>query len=451
MSRASAVLVSVLLAVCAAASGCSGDSSPSAGVDRTPAHPASAQATDPSTSPVPPSAVADAVVLDLDPIEELRRRKGRLEVRGEWGSGPRQFGLYRPSRRGPTSFDVTAGGGVVIVDQQNRRIVLREKAQTTTLVTGIRPLFYDVAADDRALHVLAINGGVGGADTLQSFRISDGSVIGSTSAGDDADAIRVVAGDLYVHSFSHDWTLASGADSPGRPEIATEDGGEILLEGGRGRSVTIIKSDAAGSASWRLTSAEHLGVVAVTASVDGVRAVLVRWTDTSRSYQYVDLGPSGLLETFQMPDHHFAEMTAGAEFRFHGDSLYRAASTRRGFRIYRYLGRGRVASGDPSPEAGKTPSDPIRESTSAGVDTAGEPAHARVHALFHRHPNFASNSICRPVSTVARRLRTYGFEVSIHEVPGAQPSNIVTDWRSGGARGSVSLTVGGDNPSCFPP
>ena len=102
--------------------------------------------------------------------------------------------------------------------------------------------------------------------------------------------------------------------------------------------MTIIKRDAAGSASWRLRSAENLGVVAVTASTHGVRAVLVRWTDTSRSYQYVDLGAGGVRKSFDMPDRHFAEMTAGAEFRFHGNSLYRAASTHRGFRIYRYVG-----------------------------------------------------------------------------------------------------------------
>jgi hypothetical protein len=287
---------------------------------------------------VSPSAEADAVVLNLDPLKDLARSKGRLEMRGEWGSGWGQFGLYRPSLTGPTSFDVTSAGGVVIVDQQNRRVVLHQLARNKTLVSGIRPIYYDVAVDDEALHLLAINGGVGGDDVLQSFRINDGSVIASTSAGDDADAIRVVAGDLYVHSFSDGWRLAAAKDSPGRPAIATEDGGQILLQGGRGRSVTIIKSDAAGSASWRLTSAENLGVVAVTASSHGVRAVLVRWTDTFRSYQYVDLVPGGVRKSFDMPDPHFAEMTAGAEFRFHGNFLYRAASTHRGFSIYRYIG-----------------------------------------------------------------------------------------------------------------
>jgi hypothetical protein len=338
VSRASAVLISVLLGVCVAASGCSGDSSSKADVDRTAVQSESAQATDPTKSPVSPSGEAEAVVLNLDPLKDLPRNKGHLEVRGNWGSGIGQFGLYRPSLRGPTSFDVTSAGGVVIVDQQNRRVVLHEVAQNRTLVSGIRPIYYDVAVDDEALHLLAINGGVGGDDVLQSFRTNDGSVIASTSAGNDAYAIRVVAGALYVHSFPGGWRLAAAKDSPGRPEIATEDGGQILLEGGRGRSVTIIKSDAAGSTSWRLTSAENLGVMAVTASPHGVRAVLTRWTDTARSFQYVDLGPTGVLKSFTMPDHHFAEMTGGAEFRFHGNSLYRAASTHRDFSIYRYIG-----------------------------------------------------------------------------------------------------------------
>ena len=337
MHRASAVLISVLLGVCVASSGCSGDPLPTAAVDQTPARSEGARATDPTTSPVSPSAAADPVVLNLDPLKDLPRRKGRLEVRGTWGSASGQFGLYRPSLRGPTSFDVTSAGGVVIVDQQNRRIVLHTRAQDKTLVSGIRALYYDVAADTEALHLLAINGGVGGDDNLRHLRINDGSVMATTSAGNDADAIRIVAGHLYVHSSPGGWRLAVATDSPGRPEIATEGGGQILVEGGRGRSITIIKSDTAGSESWRLASAERLGVVAVTASAHGVRAVLVRWTDTSRCFQYVDLGPSGVLKSFDMPDHHFAEMTSGAEFRFRGNSLYRAASTRRGFSIYRYV------------------------------------------------------------------------------------------------------------------
>jgi hypothetical protein len=231
---------------------------------------------------------------------------------------------------------VTPRGGVVIVDQQNNRILLHARARTTTLVNGIRPIYYDVAVGTRALYLLAINGGTAGDDVLTSFLINDGSVIDKNSVGTDADAIRVVAGDLYVHSFSRDWTLGTATDSPGRPTIATEEGGRILVQGGRGRAVTIVKSDPEGGVSWRLTSAENLGVVAVSATPDGVRAVLVRWTDTTRSFLYVDLGPGGASSSFVLPDQHYAEMTASSEFRFAGDFLYRAARTHRGFSVYRY-------------------------------------------------------------------------------------------------------------------
>jgi hypothetical protein len=84
----------------------------------------------------------------------------------------------------------------------------------------------------------------------------------------------------------------------------------------------------------------------------------------------------------------------------------------------------------------------------ACVHTGGETPRACVRALFHRYPNFAPNSMCDPVGKVARRLRNFGFEVSIREVLGSQPSNIVTNWLSGGTRGSVNLIVGGDNRSC---
>lgn len=280
--------------------------------------------------------MSDEVVLDLAPLKTLPRRKGRLVVHGTWGPGPDQFGHYvRPFYTGPTSFDVTPSGGVVIVDEQNSRIVLHERGKHQVVVRGIRPIYYDVAVDADAIHLLAIDGG---GDLLRSFRINDGSLIAARSVGNDADTIRVVAGDLYVHSFSDGWRPAAALHSPGRPEIPIEHGGQILLGGGRGKSVTITKSDVGGSTSWRLASAENLGVVTVTSSPRGVRAVLVRWTDTTRSYQYVDLGTSGELKSFVMPDQHFAEMTAGAEFRFVGDSLYRAASTRQEFSIYRYVG-----------------------------------------------------------------------------------------------------------------
>jgi hypothetical protein len=130
-------------------------------------------------------------------------------------------------------------------------------------------------------------------------------------------------------------------------------------------------------------------------------------------------------------------------------------------------GNGANSAHGPTPSVHGTSSS-SKTSESATVDdvtprarlhTDGEPppacAHAGgttppacVHALFHRYPNFASNSMCDPVATVARRLRNFGFEVSIREVSGSQPSTIVTNWWSGGTRGSVNLIVGSDNPSC---
>jgi hypothetical protein len=127
---------------------------------------------------------------------------------------------------------------------------------------------------------------------------------------------------------------------------------------------------------------------------------------------------------------------------------------------------GCMADNEPSPRRGKVPVSASSESAAARVvtpparvHTGGKPppacAHtsgktppACVHALYHRYPNFASDSMCEPVGKVARRLRNFGFEVSIREVSGSQPSNIVTNWWSGGTRGSVNLIVGGDNPSC---
>lgn len=44
-----------------------------------------------------------------------------------------------------------------------------------------------MAADPKALHVLAINCNVGGDDLLQSFRIADGYARASTSVGNHSD------------------------------------------------------------------------------------------------------------------------------------------------------------------------------------------------------------------------------------------------------------------------
>lgn len=128
-----------------------------------------------------------------------------------------------------------------------------------------------------------------------------------------------------------------------------------------------------------------------------------------------------------------------------------------------------MSDGEPAPDAGKVPSSASSKSIdTATADGAKQPvavhkgvkpppvcAHTGgatpplcVHALFHRYPNFASNSMCDPVAKVARRLRAYGFEVTIREVSGSQPSNIISNWWPGGTRGSARLVVGGDNPSC---
>lgn len=130
---------------------------------------------------------------------------------------------------------------------------------------------------------------------------------------------------------------------------------------------------------------------------------------------------------------------------------------------------GCMSDGEPSPDAGKAPasaSSRSSETATAGGVTQPVPLHKGgkppracahtdgatppvcVHALFHRYPNFAPNSMCNLVANTARRLRDYGFEVSVREVSGSQPSNIVTNWWSRGTRGNVRLIVGGDNPSC---
>jgi hypothetical protein len=122
-----------------------------------------------------------------------------------------------------------------------------------------------------------------------------------------------------------------------------------------------------------------------------------------------------------------------------------------------------------TPDAGKVPASPGsggNETATAGggpqaprVNKVGKPPlvcalaaettpAVCVHALFHRYPNFAPNSMCDPVARTARRLHDYGFEVSVREVSGPQPSNIVTNWWAGGTRGIVHLVVGGANPSC---
>lgn len=316
--RNTAALTAALVGAVGAVAGCSDESATTPGATRT-------------------EGTTATVTVALAPLAELPSDAGQVVMRGRWGPRLGQFGLFPPSRRGPTSFGLTSDGGIVVVDQQNHRVVLHEAEQDRAVVTGIRPIYYDVAADGDRLHLLTINGGVGGADSLRTFGLDDGSPVRSRSVGDDAARILAVSGDVYVGSLGGGWRRV-GEDAPAQPAIPTDDGGEIRVGGGRGRWVTIDRSDADGTTSWRLTSAESLGVVAATANTNGVRAVLVRWTDTSRAYQYVELGPTGVLDTFAMPDRAFAEMTAGAEFRFHDGVLYRAASTRQGFSIHRYGG-----------------------------------------------------------------------------------------------------------------
>lgn len=117
--------------------------------------------------------------------------------------------------------------------------------------------------------------------------------------------------------------------------MPTATGGELTLGGGRGHKVSITRTESSGVQRWVLSSRANLGVVALASSPRGARAVLVHWTNNTTTYQYVDLTPQGLPTDMTLPDQHFAEMTARSDFRFTTRSLYRAASTRSGFALYR--------------------------------------------------------------------------------------------------------------------
>lgn len=270
-----------------------------------------------------------AMRIDLGTVTG-RPHRGRQIVSGGWGSRSSEFGIDAESRVGPTSFDVAEDGRIVIADQENRRLVIVTGQQRHILGVRLPDQFVDVAVSSSGPNVLVIEGGHG--SRVQQYSWS-GELTATVDAGNRDNNLRYFNQYLYVSSGSTNWQRLGTTPLSGVP---TPTGGELAVGGGRGHQVSITRSESSGAQEWVLRSDANLGVAALAPTPHGACAVLVHWTNTTTTYQYVDLTSDGLALSRTLADQQYAEMTARSVYRFTDEGLYRAASTPSGFAIYRY-------------------------------------------------------------------------------------------------------------------
>ena len=119
------------------------------------------------------------LILEFDiPDEELcAQMRGKIVVRGEWGSAPGEFGLDRsePPGEGPNVFTVAPDGKVYVADPLNKRInvfkngkflepiIMQEYANKYTGKEYINDIYVDKESnlfftDDKGLHIVGSSG-----------------------------------------------------------------------------------------------------------------------------------------------------------------------------------------------------------------------------------------------------------------------------------------------------
>ena len=313
MSRSGIALVAATILLSACSASPAGKSSPREGMASTPV-----------------SGPAKIVMqIDLGTVTG-RPDPGRQIVSGGWGSRSFEFGIDAESRVGPTSFDVAEDGRIVIADQENRRLVIASGLQRRILGVRLPDQFVDVAVSSSGPNVLVIKGGPG--SRVQQYSWS-GKLTATEVAGNRDNNLRYFNQYLYVSADSTDWQRLGATSLSGIP---TPTGGELALGGGRGHQVSITRTESSRTQEWVLHSNANLGVAALAPRPHGACAVLVHWTNTTTTYQYVDLTSDGLALSRTLADQQFAEMTARSAYRFTDQALYRAASTPSGFAISRY-------------------------------------------------------------------------------------------------------------------
>jgi hypothetical protein len=280
------------------------------------------------------------------------RRPDARAVDARWGSGPGEAGLAGSRELGfvgPSAFDVDDSGHVTLLDQVNARAQRWRDGRADPTPLALSGGLADLAVEpDGTLDVLEPPDRLSSAPFLRSFR-ADGSEKWAQALADRTWAKLDVgpAGPVVQQQPSEQWrpvadhgrALGRSAQAAnGRTGKPLANGRDLVVE--RRGAAEIRVAEVAGESvlrSWRIVGSTPLGEVQL-AEPFGSRVVVVTKTFTaSRSEDVVlVLDRTGLVRTFSVEPHEWAESAPLARFRLAGSSLYQLGSAPAGAFVDRF-------------------------------------------------------------------------------------------------------------------
>jgi hypothetical protein len=293
---------------------------------------------------------AAQIDLGLHSFGRIRAADAR-PVDASWGSGVGQAGLAGSRELGfvgPSAFDVFAGQ-VTLLDQVNRRVERWTRGRAEQIPVAVTGGIADFAVErDGSLDVLEPPDRLHSTPMLRSFR-PGGSSKWTQELVDRTWAKLVVGpnGPFVQQQPSEQWrpvaengralgrTTQAARGRTGRPLM----NGRALVVERRGAAEIRIAEVAGDSVvrGWRITGSTPLGEVQLAEPLAN-RIVLVTkaYADDRSEDIVLVLDRSGIVQTFSVDPHEWAESAPLARFRLAGSSLYQLGSAPSGAFVDRF-------------------------------------------------------------------------------------------------------------------
>lgn len=293
--------------------------------------------------------LAEWTTVDVGAAHFGQTRAPSSVVRGlSWGRGDAAIGLdsgREQSRIGPSAFDVAPDGSVVLLDQVNHRLVfVRRGARAAHVPIAFAGGEGDLAVDGAGkIYVLDAST----KPAVRAFTAAGVPIAAVQLAEPVADMIRVGPSGPLVHSYPSEMWLATG---PGRPPFGPERQlaaaqAARSVPGGLGAVVhaspaavklALVRGDHVVRA-WLLHSESSFGEVQLAEPYgDGMLVVVRLWSEKHAEFRVLRLGPTGLLESFDVEPAEWAESASLSRFRLHGSTLYQLRSDPSGITIAKF-------------------------------------------------------------------------------------------------------------------
>jgi len=273
------------------------------------------------------------------------RKPASIVQKLAWGRGDTAIGLdsgREQSRIGPSSFDVAPDGSVVLLDQVNDRLVaMRRGARPTHLPIDFSGGEGDLAVGrDGTIYVLD----AAAKPTIRAFSALGAPIAAGPLAEATADMIRVGPNGPVVHAYPSEMWLPTGSGAPpfaARRQLAAAQSARSIA-GGRGVVVraspsevklALVRGDRVEHA-WLLHAGANFGEVQLAEPYrDGMVVVVRLWNERHAEFRVLRLGPSGLVESFDVAPAEWAESASLSRFRLHRSTLYQLRSDPSGVEV----------------------------------------------------------------------------------------------------------------------